>query len=62
MMANSESQQTIYGMVTKVDSFLFIKLNQNGTPEYDLSREFSLLPRKHELSQVLQILKKLGQL
>ncbi|MDJ0597235.1 MAG: hypothetical protein QNJ37_00085 [Crocosphaera sp.] len=49
-------------MVTNGDSFIFIKLNQEGKPEYDLSREFSLLPRKHELSQVLQILKKLGQI
>ncbi|MDJ0662410.1 MAG: type I restriction endonuclease subunit R [Crocosphaera sp.] len=62
MMANSQSQQSIYGMVTNGDSFLFIKLNQNGKPTYDLSREFSLLPRKHELSQVMQILKKLGQI
>ncbi len=62
MMANSTIQQSTYGMVTNGDSFIFIKLNQDRKPEYDLSREFSLLPRKHELSQVLQILKKLGQL
>ncbi|MDJ0844030.1 type I restriction endonuclease subunit R [Crocosphaera sp.] len=62
MMANSESQQTIYGMVTNGDSFLFLKLNKQETSQYDLSREFSLLPRKHELSQVLKILKKLGEL
>ncbi|HAC65981.1 MAG TPA: type I restriction endonuclease subunit R [Cyanothece sp. UBA12306] len=60
MMANSESQQSIYGMVTNGDSFIFIKLNQDGKSEYDLSREFSLLPRKHELSMVLRILKNLG--
>ena len=62
MMANSQSQQTIYGMVTNGDSFLFLKLNKQEKYQYDLSREFSLLPRKHELSQVLQILKNLGQL
>ena len=28
MMANSQSQQTIYGMVTNGDSFLFLKLNK----------------------------------
>ncbi len=61
-MTNSQSQQLIYGMVTNGDSFMFIKLNQEGKPEYDFSKEFSLLPRKHELSQVLQILKKLGQI
>ena len=61
MMANSQSQQSIYSMATNGDSFIFIKLNQDGKPEYDLSREFFLLPRKHELPMVLQILKKLGQ-
>jgi predicted type IV restriction endonuclease len=61
MMANSEPQPSTYGMATNGDSFIFIKLNHLGKPAYDLSREFSLLPRKHELSQVLQILKKLGQ-
>ncbi len=62
MMANSQSQQIIYGMVTNGDSFLFLKLNKHEKSQYDLSREFSLLPRKHELSQVLKILKKLGKL
>ncbi len=55
MMANATTQPSIYGMVTNGDSFIFIKLNQDRKPEYDLSREFSLLPRKHELSQVLNI-------
>ncbi|MDJ0578484.1 type I restriction enzyme HsdR N-terminal domain-containing protein [Crocosphaera sp.] len=62
MMANSQSQQIIYGMVTNGDSFLFLKLNKQEKSQYDLSIEFSLFPRKHELSQVLKILKKLGQL
>ncbi|MGK7933324.1 MAG: type I restriction endonuclease subunit R [Microcystaceae cyanobacterium] len=62
MMANADSKQSIYGMATNGDSFVFIKLNQARNPEYDLSREFSLLPRKHELSKVLQILKKFGRI
>ena len=48
MMANSQSQQTIYGMVTNGDSFLFLKLNKQEKYQYDLSRDFSLFPRKHE--------------
>jgi hypothetical protein len=31
------------------------------TPEYDVSRTFSLFPRQHELAEVLRILKRLGQ-
>ena len=61
MKANSDTNQSIYGMATNGDSFIFIKLTHQAESEYDISREFSLLPRKHELSEVLRILKKLGQ-
>ena len=61
MKANSDKNQSIYGMATNGDSFIFIKLTHQAESEYDISREFSLLPRKHELSEVLRILKKLGQ-
>ena len=60
MMANSNQDKSTYGMATNGDSFIFIKLTHGRKSEYDISREFSLLPRKHELPEVLQILKKLG--
>jgi predicted type IV restriction endonuclease len=61
MMANSSRDRATFGMATNGDSFVFIKLSHQGIPHYDVSREFSLFPRRHELSEVLQILKKLGQ-
>ncbi len=61
MMANSNQEQSTFGMATNGDSFVFIKLTHQGILHYDVSREFSLFPRRHELSEVLQILKKLGQ-
>lgn len=59
MAANPNRQRPNYGMATNGDEFVFLKL---GTGiEYDLSRSFSLFPRRHELGQVAQILKALGR-
>lgn len=59
MSANPDRQFPQYGMATNGDEFVFLKL---GTGlEYDTSRSFSLFPRQHELGQVAQILKALGQ-
>ena len=62
MMANPDLDKPTFGMATNGDSFIFIKISQQGTPQYDVSREFSLFPRRHELYDVLRILKYLGQL
>lgn len=59
MAANLDPQAPSYGMATNGDEFVFLKL-ANGS-EYDTSRSFSLFPRRHELGQVAQILKALGQ-
>lgn len=59
MAANPNPQAPNYGMATNGDEFVFLKL---GTGlEYDMSRSFSLFPQRHELGQVAQILKALGQ-
>jgi predicted type IV restriction endonuclease len=62
MIANSSKNKPTYEMATNGDSFVFIKLTHQGIPQYDLSREFSLFPRKHELYDVLRILKRLAVL
>lgn len=61
MMAIPRKEQPIFGMATNGDEFVFLKLTAGDTPTYDASRTFSLFPRRHELGQVLQILKHLGQ-
>lgn len=58
-MAANLGQQPNYGMATNGDEFVFLKLGSEG--EYDTSRSFSLFPQRHELGQVAQILKLLGQ-
>ena len=59
MAANPDRSLPNYGMATNGDEFVFLKLGDNS--EYDVSRSFSLFPQRHELSQVAQILKALGQ-
>ncbi|MCL1489950.1 MAG: type I restriction enzyme HsdR N-terminal domain-containing protein [Pseudanabaena sp. Salubria-1] len=57
MLSNSETVQSIFGMITNGNEFLFLKTSQN---EYANSRLFSLVNPNNELYEVLQILKHLG--
>jgi hypothetical protein len=61
MLTNSKSDKPVFGMATNGDEFVFLKLTFTDTPQYDVSRMFSLFPRRHELAEVLQIMKRLGQ-
>lgn len=62
MLAQPNHDRPTYGMATNGDEFVFLKLRQDNSPQYDASRSFSLFPRRHELGTVLQILKQLGQI
>ncbi|MEA5616941.1 type I restriction endonuclease subunit R [Cronbergia sp. UHCC 0137] len=61
MLTTPHPTLPIFGMVTNGDEFIFLKLTFTNTPKYDVSRIFSLFPRRHELGEVLQILKQLGK-
>ncbi|MEQ9668895.1 MAG: type I restriction endonuclease subunit R [Coleofasciculus sp. G2-EDA-02] len=61
MLASPQGGSSAFGMATNGDEFVFLKLSQGDSPEYDVSRTFSLFPRRHELGEVLRILKRLGQ-
>jgi hypothetical protein len=61
MLASPQSKRPVFGMATNGDEFVFLKLSQGNAPQYDASRTFSLFPRRHELGEVLRILKRLGQ-
>lgn len=61
MLTNPQSDKSVFGMATNGDEFVFFKLTLTDTPQYDVSRTFSLFPRRHELAEVLRILKRLGQ-
>jgi hypothetical protein len=61
MLATSQPEKPVFGMATNGDEFVFLKLTLKDTPQYDVSRTFSLFPRQHELAEVLRIIKRLGQ-
>lgn len=62
MLAQPQPHQTAYGLATNGDEFMFLKLTTGENHRYDNSRTFTLLPRRHELGQVLRILKRLGEI
>ena len=41
MMANPQPDKPIFGMMTNGDGIVFVKLTQQDTPQYDVSRVFS---------------------
>jgi predicted type IV restriction endonuclease len=61
MMANPIRDEPLFGMVTNGNSFIFLKVRQGESPEYDFSDTYSLLSRTNRLYEVLQILKGIGQ-
>ncbi|MEM8642620.1 MAG: type I restriction endonuclease subunit R [Cyanobacteria bacterium P01_G01_bin.54] len=61
LLANPNPDDPTYGMVTNGGNFVFTKLQCGATPEYEMSDVFSLLPRRNRLYDVLQILKRMGQ-
>jgi hypothetical protein len=62
MLAHTNPQRPVFGMVTNGGNFIFVKLQYQEFPEYELSSVFSLLPRRNQLYEVLQILKRLGRM
>ncbi|BAZ16907.1 hypothetical protein NIES4071_87850 [Calothrix sp. NIES-4071] len=62
MLALSDSEKPIYGLVTNGGSFLFVKLVKQGTAKYALSRLFYIFNPGNDLYIVLSIFKRLGQL
>jgi Type I restriction enzyme R protein N terminus (HSDR_N) len=61
MMSRPESEQPLFGILTNGDDILFVKLTTQPTPQYQLSRAFSLYTLPSELQLALQTLKHLGQ-
>jgi hypothetical protein len=61
MLTNPDTRQPTYGLLCSGESFLFLKLVTQPQPRYGFSRHFNLL-NDGDLTMVLQILKKIGQL
>ncbi|MGK7920985.1 MAG: restriction endonuclease subunit R [Trichodesmium sp.] len=62
MLGNSNPDKPVYGMITNGNSFIFIKLIQQETPQYALSRLFYIFNPGNDLYNVLRVLKCFGQL
>jgi hypothetical protein len=60
MMANPNGAYPIYGLILNGTEFLFLKLVQQDTPQYSISRLFSLLNPGNDLYKVWGILKYLS--
>jgi hypothetical protein len=61
MMSRPAIDQPLFGILTNGDDIVFVKLTTQPTPQYQLSRAFSLYTLPSELHLALQILKHLGQ-
>lgn len=61
MVASPNPDRPVFGMVTNGGEFFFIKLTQQGIPQYDISDVYSLLPRQNKLYEVLGMLKRIGE-
>jgi hypothetical protein len=62
MLAISNSDKPVYGLITNGGSFIFVKLIKEETPKYALSRLFYIFNPGNELYTVLSVLKRLGTL
>ncbi|MEA5552571.1 type I restriction enzyme HsdR N-terminal domain-containing protein [Anabaena cylindrica UHCC 0172] len=58
----NQKSKELFGMISNGREFRFIKLTQEPSPTYTLSKIFSLSETENQLYEVLQILKSLGQL
>jgi hypothetical protein len=62
MMANTNPERPLFGVLTNGDDVLFVKLAAQPISSYGLSRAFSLYTLASEQRNVLQILKRFGQI
>jgi len=61
MLANPNQEQPSFGMITTGGSFIFLKVISGESPQYGLSRLFSLLNPGNDLYTVLKIFKQLAR-
>ncbi len=61
-LSTRNDDRSLFGMITNGDDVLFIKLMPQPSPQYALSRSFSLYTLPSEARLVLQVLKRIGLL
>jgi len=60
MLANPTADTPTYGLITNGSNFIFLKLANQETPQYALSRLFYILNPGNDLYNVLRVLKHLA--
>lgn len=58
---NNPENNPLFGLATNGDTFVFVKVDRQGTGQYDISESFTLLPRRNKFEDLLRVLKRLGQ-
>lgn len=61
LVANPQPERPSFGLVTNGDEILFVKLVQGSSRLYALSRVFAPFVSIHELTQALQVLKRMAE-
>jgi hypothetical protein len=61
LMANPHPAHPCFGILTNGDEIVFIKLTQTEPPQYAVSRVFATFVSTTELSEALQILRRIGK-
>ncbi len=62
MLDDPKRDRPTLGLLVNGREFVFVKLTKQDTPQYSLSRAFSILKPEHDLYEVLHILKHIGGL
>jgi hypothetical protein len=62
MKERSNQNQPTFGLLLNGREFVFVRLDRAETPQYSLSKAFSILNPESDLLNVLQILKYIGEL
>jgi hypothetical protein len=60
LMANPHPNRPCFGILTNGDEIVFVKLTQTESPQYAVSRVFATFVSAAELSEALQILRRIG--
>ncbi|MEM1256283.1 MAG: hypothetical protein AAGI69_27925 [Cyanobacteria bacterium P01_H01_bin.21] len=61
MLANPENKQPSYGLLCSGESFIFLKLQLEPTPAYQLSNHLNIL-NDGDLGTVVKVLRKVGEM
>jgi hypothetical protein len=62
MLNGSKHKQPNFGLLVNGREFVFVKLTQQGQPQYSVSQAFSIFKPEHDLYEVLHLLKYIGEL